>query len=80
MERTCEIIAMSADSKRAICIDKQNKASIVAYVNQSPRHVKKWRHIVQLMLEGHKNTDLYGKEDINEKCRDVTAMKFFKGQ
>lgn len=78
--RVCEIIAMSADGRKAICIDKQNKASILAYVNQSPRHLKKWRHIVQLILEGHKNTDLYDKEDINEKCRGVTAMKFFKGQ
>jgi len=23
---------------------------------------------------------LYDKEDINEHCKDVTAMKFFKGQ
>jgi hypothetical protein len=35
---------------------------------------------VQLILEGHKNTELYDKEEINEKCKDVTAMKFFKGQ
>ena len=35
---------------------------------------------MQLILEGHKNTDLYDKEDINGKCKDVTAMKFFKGQ
>jgi hypothetical protein len=31
-------------------------------------------------FRGHKNTDLYDKEDINEKCKDVTTMKFFKGQ
>jgi len=37
-------------------------------------------HIVELILNGHKNTDLYDKEDINGKCKDVTAMKFFKGQ
>lgn len=80
MERSCEIIAMSKDGKRAICIDKQNKASIVAYVNQSPRHLKKWQHIMKLTLGGHKNTELYDKEDINKKCKDVTAMKFFKGQ
>ncbi len=35
---------------------------------------------MQLLLEGHKNTELYDKEDINSKCKDVTAMKFFKGQ
>lgn len=31
-------------------------------------------------MEGHKNSDLYDKENINEKCKDITAMKFFKGQ
>jgi hypothetical protein len=78
--RLCEIIARAADGKKAVCIDKQNKALILAYVNQSKRHLKKFQHIVRLILEGHKNTDLYDKENINEKCKDVTAMKFFKGQ
>jgi hypothetical protein len=78
--RTCEIIAKSADGKKAICIDKYNKDLILAYINQSDRHKKKWMHIVELILDGHKNTDLYDKEDINGKCKDVTAMKFFKGQ
>lgn len=61
-------------------IDSQNKKEIIDYIQQSERHLKKWRHIVQLLLEGHKNTELYDKEDINNKCKDVTAMKFFKGQ
>lgn len=80
MIRLCELFATSADGKKAIYIDKQNRDSIISYVSQSPRHFKKWRHIVQLILEGHKNSELYDKEDINEKCKDVTAMKFFKGQ
>lgn len=73
-------MAQSIDGKIAICIDKENKDEILAYIQQSPRHLKKWRHIVQLLLEGHKNTELYDKEEINDKCRGVTAMKFFKGQ
>ena len=80
MARLCEIIAKTADGRKAICIDTQNKDLILAYVNQSKRHLRKWQHIMQLILEGHKNTDLYDKEDINGKCKDVTAMKFFKGQ
>lgn len=31
-------------------------------------------------MGGHRNTEVYDKEDINENCKDVTAMKFFKGQ
>lgn len=80
MARFCEIIAKTADGRKAICIDIQNKDLILAYVNQSKRHLRKWQHIVQLILEGHRNTDLYDKEEINDKCKNVTAMKFFKGQ
>lgn len=80
LARFCEIIAKSPDGKRAICIDKKNKAAILAYIKQSPRHLKKWGHIVQLLLEGHRNTELYDKEEINDRCKGVTAMKFFKGQ
>lgn len=80
MIRRCKILAKSADEKKAVCIDKQNEKEILSYVNQSERHLKKFRHIIQLILEGHKNSDLYDKEDISEKCKDVTAMKFFKGQ
>ncbi len=80
LARLCNIIAKSPDGKRAICIDKENKAEILAYIKQSPRHLKKWRHIIELILGGHKNPELYDKEEINEKCKGVTAMKFFKGQ
>jgi hypothetical protein len=31
-------------------------------------------------MGGHINRQLYDKEEINEKCKGVTAMKFFKGQ
>lgn len=80
MKRLCKHLATSADGKKAIYIDKENMEAIIAYIKQTPRHLKKWRHIVQLILEGHKNSELYDKEDINEDCKDVTAMKFFKGQ
>lgn len=80
MKRECELVAKSEDGKRAIYIDSQNKDEILEYIQRSDRHLKKWRHIVQLLLEGHKNTELYDKEDIDSRCKDVTAMKFFKGQ
>jgi hypothetical protein len=78
--RKCHVMFRSPDGKRAICIDKQNMAAIRAFIRQSDRYYKKWRHIVDLLLGGHKNPQLYDKEEINEKCRGVTAMKFFKGQ
>jgi len=80
LARLCEILKISADGKKAVCIDKENKEAILAYIYQSDRHLKKFRHIVALILEGHKNTELYDKEDIDNKAKGVTAMKFFKGQ
>ena len=68
------------DGKRAIYVDSINKKEIVKYLTQDDRHKKKFKFISDIILGGHKNTNLYDKEDINEKCKDVTAMKFFKGQ
>ncbi|MBL0334537.1 MAG: hypothetical protein IPP73_04185 [Chitinophagaceae bacterium] len=80
MKRKCKILAKSSDGRRAICIDEENEETILAYINQSPRHLKKFRHIIQLILNGHKNADLYDKENYDTKSKKVTAMKFFKGQ
>ncbi|MDP4226431.1 MAG: hypothetical protein Q8907_08190 [Bacteroidota bacterium] len=80
MKRKCEHIISSVDGKRAIYIDSLNKNEILEYINRDKRHQGKFRYIVEIILGGYKNTSLYDKEDINEKCKDVTAMKFFKGQ
>ena len=80
MIRKCEHIISSKDGKRAIYVDSINKTEIIEYLTQDDRHKKKFSYIADIILGGHKNCDLYDKEDINEKCKDVTAMKFFKGQ
>lgn len=76
--RKAREIARSLDNKRVICVDVENSSDIMKYINQSDKHRKKFRYISEIILNGHKNTDVYDKEDINEKCKDVTAMKFFK--
>lgn len=80
MVRKCEHIVSSKDGKRAIYIDSKNKKEILNYIKQDNRHRKKFRFISEIILQGHKNPEVYDKENINDKCRDVTAMKFFKGQ
>ena len=72
-------IKKSKDGKRIICIDIDNWEAIFDYINQDDKHKKKFNYICGILLDGHKNTDVYDKEDINDKCKDVTAMKFFKG-
>ncbi|MFN8579155.1 MAG: hypothetical protein U0354_20185 [Candidatus Sericytochromatia bacterium] len=49
-------------------------------MNKDDRHKKKFKFISDIILGGHKNPAIYDKEEINNKCKDVTAMKFFKGQ
>jgi len=78
--RKAKIIYKSDDEKRVICIDESNYDTISKYIFQDERHIKKFRHIVTLILKGIRNTELYDKEEIDKKSKGVTAMKFFKGQ
>ena len=78
-QRKSEQIACSKDGKRAIHIDSQNKTEILEYIQRSDKHKKKFDYIAGLILQGIKNTEVYDKENINSRCKDVTAMKFFKG-
>lgn len=78
MRKAKEIIK-SKDGKRIICIDTDNWKAIFNYINQDDKHKKKFNYICGVLLDGHRNSDVYDKEDINDKCKDVTAMKFFKG-
>lgn len=80
MKRKCKHIISSKNGRRAIYIDEENYEEIFAYLMQDNRHKKKFQYIVGIILEGYKNTELYDKEDIDGNCKDVTAMKFFKGQ
>ncbi len=80
MKRTCTKLRCSSDGKRAIFIDDDNAYALYEYMKRDERHRRKFEHICRIILEGLRNTELYDKEDINEKCKFVTAMKLFKGQ
>ena len=79
-KRKCIQLISSKDGKRAIYLDSANAEEIKKYLTSDERHKKKFKFISEIILEGHKNTEVYDKEEINKKCKDVTAMKFFKGQ
>lgn len=80
LKRKCKYLIGSKDGKRAIYLDEENKDEILAYLQKDKRHEKKFKFISEIILGSHRNTDVYDKEEINSKCKDVTAMKFFKGQ
>lgn len=80
MKRKAKIIRTSQDGKRQIAVDMENFSGIIGYISQDARHKSKFNDICRLILNGLRNTELYDKENINERCKHVTAMKFFKGQ
>ena len=80
MKRSAVIYAESADGRRCVALDAGHAVELLAYITQDARHQKKFDAIVALLLNNLRNTDLYDKEAINDRCKDVTAMKLFKGQ
>jgi hypothetical protein len=80
VKRQAVIIRTSEDGKRQIAVDLENYSEILSYIAQDVRHKSKFNDICNVILKGLRNTDLYDKENINNKCKHVTAMKFFKGQ
>jgi len=80
LKRNCKYLIGSTDGKRAIYLDEENEEEILAYLRRDERHNKKFQFISEIILGGHRNTEVYDKEEINNKSKNVTAMKFFKGQ
>jgi len=80
LKRKAFVLKYSETGERAICIDSENAEQILNYLQQDERHRKKFRFITDIILSGLKNTNLYDKENINKGLKNVTAMKFFKGQ
>lgn len=70
----------SKDGKRTVYINDEHRKEILEFIEKDERHRKKFNLITDIILRNLRNTNLYDKEDINQKCKDVTAMKFFKGQ
>jgi hypothetical protein len=75
VKRTAKIIKSAPDGKRFIAVDKENATEIMHFL-QDNNLSKKFELICSTILSGIKNSELYDKEDINSKCKNVTAMKF----
>lgn len=80
MIRKATIIRKSEDGTRAIAIDDDAFEQILNYIQQDRRHSDKFIDIVNLILSGLRNTNLYDKEEPDSQSKGVRAMKFFKGQ
>jgi hypothetical protein len=61
------------DSVTEIYVDVINRDDIEETIRGN---LKKFRRVVYEMHKNHYNSDLYGKEEVSEKARNVTAIKF----
>lgn len=61
------------DFTTEIYVDLVNKEEIEEAIQNN---LKKFRRVVYEMHKNHYNSDLYGKEEISEKTKNVTAIKF----
>ena len=75
MKRTAKIIKSAPDGKRFIAVDTENADDILQFLRDNNLN-KKFELICTTILSGIRNTELYDKEDINDKCKNVTEMKF----
>lgn len=80
MERKARIIRKNDHGTRAIAVDRAVEEEILAFLQKDKRTLSKFMDICNLLLEGHRNSELYDKEEPDKKSKGVRAMKFFKGQ
>lgn len=82
MSRKAIKIEESEDRKRAIFVDEVNYEAILGFLTQNYSHQKKFRHVVDLLLNhpDKLNRDIYERENIEKGCDNVYAIKLFKGK
>lgn len=69
---------IKSKGNRHIAIDAENEDEIKSFIGQSDAYKKKFLQIVSIILDKLTVPELFDKEDINDDCKDVWAMKFFK--
>lgn len=57
----------------SLYVDKKNKSEIINLISQNK---DRFRRAVYVLLQGTYNNDLYGKENISKKTKNITAFKF----
>lgn len=80
MKRSAVIIKKSNDGTRCIAIDIKNEMHLFSFLSSNSRTKKKFDHICELILGGHRNSELYDKEEFDSTIKNVSAMKILKGQ
>ena len=56
-------------------IDDAIESEFISYLSND-KFIKKFRRIAHEILSNRYNDDLYGKEEVSNKSKNITAMKF----
>jgi hypothetical protein len=75
VRRDAVIYKESVDGRRCVAIDIASFAELFDHLDGT-NLTKKFNYIVDTILDRSATRENYDKEDINERCKDVTAMKF----
>jgi len=76
-KRTATIIR--SNGTKHIAIDDDNKEEIKKFLKSNQIYQDKFQKVIEIILNNLKVPDLFDKEDIDGKSKDVWAMKFLKG-
>ena len=79
--RSATLMYSSDDGKRKIYIDDKNRGKILTFLKSEKGMMKKFEHIVKLLLEHPPGATrhIYGLGNIEQCCEFVTAIKPFPG-
>ncbi len=78
-KRSLNLLLTSTKGDRFLYIDAGNQLEILNFLRQSPRYDDKFKYTIDIILNHQATKDIWEKEDVSDKARDVYAIKLFKG-
>ena len=80
-KRKAILISSSSNGRKAIYVDAENAAQILAFLGSKQSYLNKFEIVKDLILERNMPPrDLYDKEDFEKGCEHITAIKLAKGK
>lgn len=64
---------------KAIAIDEDTFPSLMQLLAKGDKYTKKFTYVTELILNGQATTEHYKRENINDLCKDITAIRLFTG-
>jgi hypothetical protein len=79
MKREFVQLKVSDKKHKYLCIDEENSEQIWAFLQNDDRRSKKFKYVIDIILNQKPTKDIFEKENISKEIDDVYAIKLFKG-